>query len=151
MQVPQPIIDLLKLREGFRTDVYLDSLGKETAGLGHLLLPSELHTYPLGSTVPDDVLNEWIEEDTTGCYVAGMNQARQIGSTDQSLINALSCVSFQLGGGWYTKFPKCWQFLKAHQWSEAATEAENSEWNNQTPVRVADFTSVLQSLNTPAA
>lgn len=146
MEVPQPIIDLLKEREGFRTDVYLDSLGKATAGLGHLLLTCELHIYPLSSIVPNDVLNEWIEEDTTACYIAGMNQARQIGISDQSLINALSVVSFQLGSMWHKNFPRCWQCLLNHDWIGVIAQLEGTPWQKETPVRVADFTGVLQRM-----
>jgi len=150
MTVPQPIIDLLKLREGFRSDVYLDTVGKPTAGMGHLLSSEELAQYPVGTVVPDDVLNEWIQDDTVACYVAGMSQARQIGSSDSRLINALSCVSFQLGAYWYNKFPHCWNALKAHNWQQAANEAQDSEWYKQTPVRVEDFQNVLYSLGQPA-
>ena len=35
----------LKDREGFRSDVYKDSLGKLTAGTGHLLTADELTEY----------------------------------------------------------------------------------------------------------
>ena len=148
--VPSEIITLLKEREGFRTVVYLDSLGVSTVGLGHKLLPSELHLYPIGSTVPEDILNGWMGDDTMGAYVAAKSQARQIGLNDPRLINALAVVSFQLGDFWYKKFPKAWAFMLVHQWPEAVAEIRDSLWDKQTPVRTADFIGVLRSFEPPA-
>jgi hypothetical protein len=152
IQVPQPVLDLLLLREGWETVVYEDTATppNATAGMGHKLLPSELHLYPNGSTVPDDVLEDWKDSDSTSAYVAACSQARQIGSTDQRLINALACVSFQLGSFWYKKLFGTWALLMAHQWSAAANHEELSLWAQQTPERAADFATALNSLDTPA-
>ena len=148
-EVPSEFVKLLESREGFRTVVYLDSLGKPTCGMGHRLLPDELITYPVGSTVPANVLEGWVESDTFGAYVAAKSQARQIGSSDPRLINALAYVSFQLGDFWFKKFPKTWAHLVAHQWKDAANEIQISEWYKQTPVRVHDFQAALRSLDIP--
>ena len=50
MMIPEPIATFsfrkklyehMKLREGYREDVYLDTLGKPTCGIGHLLTKEE--------------------------------------------------------------------------------------------------------------
>ena len=44
------ITDALKARvqdhEGLRTSVYLDTLGKKTVGIGHLVQPHEMERFP---------------------------------------------------------------------------------------------------------
>src|ERR1017187_7577103 len=129
IQVPPEVIALLELREGFRNVAYLDSLGKPTAGMGHLLSLSERALYAIGATIPDDVLQGWAESDSTAAYIAGKSQARQIGLPDnQALVNALACVSFQVGNFWYIKFPKTWALLKNHEWELAAMAIQDSKW-----------------------
>ena len=44
----QKLYDHIKLREGYKNVVYLDTLGKPTGGIGHLLLPEEKKLYPVG-------------------------------------------------------------------------------------------------------
>lgn len=152
VQVPNEVLSLLMLREGWRTKVYRDTApgANPTCGMGHLLTPAETDLYPVNSTVPDDVLQEWQDEDTEKAYIAALSQARQIGVTDQRLINALACVSFQLGAFWRSRFPKTWDYLLAHEWDVAASEAAKSKWFEETPERVKDFQAALLSLDPPS-
>lgn len=53
---PQSLIDHLRLREGWRTKVYLDSLGKPTVGMGHLLTGKDINKYSVGVTIADNIL-----------------------------------------------------------------------------------------------
>lgn len=131
--------DHLKTREGFRNDVYLDSEGKPTAGTGHLMSASELAQYPVGSIVPQSVLDQWLKEDSEGAYSAAYMQAVEIGFENQTLVDALTAVNFQLGTGWNEIHKKTWGYLVDQDWEAAALEAGDSKWYQQTPVRVFDF------------
>lgn len=144
--VPDAVLALIRLREGWRTEVYRDTRGYPTAGVGHKLLPSERAKYPLGTTVPDDVLTQWEVRDTTGAYQAAIAQGALLGVTDENLINALASVSFQVGTNWYTEYKTLWGLLMQHRWNDAALDAEGTRWAKQTRVRVDDFTKVLRSL-----
>jgi GH24 family phage-related lysozyme (muramidase) len=139
-------MDHLKLREGWRTAVYLDSRGLPTVGLGHLLTTSEKKTYKVGDHVPEDLLNAWAQADAKKAYNAGQAQAATLGVSDQSFINALASVNFQLGTGWYTKHKQTWGYMVAHAWEKAAREVRDSLWYRQTPVRVQDFQAALRAL-----
>jgi LysM repeat protein len=148
-QVPQEVIRHIELREGKLEDhrkVYVDTRGYLTAGMGHKLTKSELARYDEGDTVPMDVLKTWARADTQKAYDAAVAQAREAGVGNQSLVNALTAVNFQLGTSWYTEHKQTWAYIKAHKWEEAADEAADSKWFKQTPVRVKDFQAALRAM-----
>ena len=53
------VYEHMKLREGYKNEVYLDTLGKATCGIGHLLTASEKQDYPVGTEVDDYIVKEW--------------------------------------------------------------------------------------------
>jgi uncharacterized protein YgiM (DUF1202 family) len=136
----------LRLREGDRSDVYNDSRGFPTSGVGHLLTAAERAQYRVGSIVPQAVRDAWLDADARGAYNAGRAQAGQVGVTSPAFINALASVNFQLGTAWNTEHRRTWAFMQAGQWESAATEAQDSSWYTQTPVRVRDFQAALRAL-----
>lgn len=136
----------LSHREGFRRQVYLDSLGLPTVGTGHLLTREQKAKYPVGSTVPDAILTQWLQEDSTKAYSAAVQMAIEIGYEDQELVNALTAVNFQLGTRWNTIHKGTWGLLKNQNWVQTAKEAADSTWFKQTPVRVIDFQRVLLNI-----
>lgn len=145
--VPNEVLQHLRLREGWRTKVYLDSVGKPTVGLGHLLTADEKQKYPVGTELPESILMQWAQQDSQKAYDAARKQAQLIGKPEKELVHALTAVNFQLGTGWADKFRKTWAYLKAHDWEKAALESEDSAWFRQTPVRVRDFQQALRNLS----
>ena len=149
----------LKLREGFREDVYLDSLGKPTGGTGHLLTVSEKAEYKIGDRPGKTITDKWLSQDSELAYGAGLSQAKELGIEDQGMVEALGNVNFQLGTGWRDKFKGTWAAMKSGDYDLAGKEAmfktpgknlelgppEPSEWMKQTPTRVTDFVSALKS------
>lgn len=145
---PPGLVDFIRSREGYKTYVYLDSRLLPTAGLGHLLVGDELSRYPLGTTVPQSVLDAWEKHDLDSGLAAARSQIAQLppaANTNDFLI-AMVSVNFQLGSYWYTEHRRTWAFMKAGQWENAAVEAADSDWATQTPVRLADFQRALRSL-----
>lgn len=141
---PKHVLKHLELREGRVNRVYLDSEDNPTAGVGHLLSEEECAAYKVGSEIPADVIDAWLEEDASKAWLAAFNQCN--GIRYHLLQEALFHLNFQLGAAWPLKFPKTWKLLKNHKFHEAAIEvALNSNgqypslWMNQTPLRVADF------------
>lgn len=136
----------LKDREGFRNKVYLDSLGKPTAGVGHLLTEEENKTYKVGDVIPDNILDNWLKQDALKAWNAALQQSKDLNVTDLDFIDSLASVNFQLGTGWFKIHKNTWKFLKDKRYEEAAKEAANSTWFKQTPVRVKDFQKAIRSL-----
>lgn len=144
--LPEEWLDHLRLREGDESAVYLDSRGLPTVGVGHLLSATENAQYPVGTEIPQATRDAWLEEDAQEAYDAASDQAATLGVTDQAFINALASVNFQLGTAWNTEHRRTWAFMVAGDWEAAATEAADSAWNTQTPVRVQDFQAALRAL-----
>ena len=151
--IPQEFKEHIKDREGFRDEVYLDTLDKPTCGVGHLLSPAENEQYNIGDTVPQDILDEWLLHDLNKAWQAATAQAEEIGIESTEFLVALASVNFQLGTRWTNKFPSAYQALKAKDYNEAIKQVSTgsgtdgqSKWKEQTPVRVNDFVNAIKAL-----
>tara|TARA_X000001382_G_C3174631_1_gene180668 strand:- start:2229 stop:2726 length:498 start_codon:yes stop_codon:yes gene_type:complete len=144
----------IELREGCKKEVYLDTLGKPTGGIGHLLTKKELKLYPVGSELSDKVINKWYQEDIEEALDACNSQCILLGLYEKEFKIALTSVNFQLGTKWYRKFPKAWHNLCHEKYQEAIDEImyydkekqEYSLWYKQTPVRVLDFVNAIKDI-----
>lgn len=130
--------ELVKLREGLVLKWYKDSLGKLTAGYGHLQRKGEENL-----VITKTLADAWFEEDIGRSEDAALRQSLLLPFVTQDLLNKLVSVNFQLGTGWTGIFKKTWALLTAGKFAEAAREAEDSNWAKQTPVRVRDFQEAL--------
>lgn len=124
-------------REGYRNCVYLDSLGKPTVGIGHLILPED--NLKIGDCISNERVDALYEKDQSIALNAAIRQADDLGRFTSEFIVALSHVNFQLGTGWTRTFSNTYNALKTGDYSTAINNLRNSRWNEQTPVRVADF------------
>ena len=143
------LIEHLKDREGVRYVSYLDSLDKPTGGVGHLLTKEEQALYPVGTPIPENVVNQWLEQDVKIAKAAAKNQLAELpNKPTQQFENALIGVNFQLGTNWYKEHKKTWKYLKEGKYTKASREVFNSKWHQQTPKRTKDFNqAILQFRN----
>ena len=133
--------------EGFRDYVYLDSRKIPTTGVGHKVRPED--NLKVGQKVDSKVLDRFFEEDASGALKAARAQAAEAGIDDPEFITALGSVNFQLGSGWNTGkngHKKTWALIKQGDYAAAADEVARSDWNKQTPKRVAQFQKALLAL-----
>ena len=137
------LVKKLRDREGVKQEAYLDSLGKPTGGVGHLLVGDEVAKYPVGSEIPQEVVDDWLVSDSEKALEAAKKQALEVGVEDQDFLVALASVNFQLGNNWKGEHEQTWRLMKEGKFKEAAEEAANSEWSDQTPKRVKDFQEAL--------
>jgi GH24 family phage-related lysozyme (muramidase) len=153
----QQFMDHLEKREGSIPKSYLDSLGKLTGGIGHLLSEEEKKLYPNGADIQDEVRSEWIEKDSLKAWNSAIDQAETLGLGEKGeFVEALASVNFQMGTNWKSKFPSAWRALKSGDYDEAIAQVEwvdprnkergSSSWKNQTPVRVKDFVEAIERL-----
>lgn len=132
------------LREGVVYKVYLDSLGKPTAGIGHLLTKTEREKYPVGTKIPKAKVDAWFKADSAKATMAAKKQAKEIGIEEDWFIAALISVNFQLGTGWTKDFRTTYPAIVRHDFETAIRNLRRSRWNKQTPVRVEDFIHALE-------
>ena len=153
-KVDTTTLDHIKNREGVVYKSYKDSLGKLTAGVGHLLTKEEQKKYPNGTKIPKKQVDKWLQEDSKKAYKAAMEQMKDLNVTTPEFLTALTSVNFQLGTNWKNKFPTAYEHLKNKEYDRAIAEilyvkegsSTKSKWNTQTPVRVNDFVDAIRNL-----
>lgn len=134
----------LLLREGYRTTVYRDSLGKPTVGVGHLVLPED--NLKVGDTISKERVMAFLDKDAMNAWNAAQKQAAEAGISSQCFVVALGSVNYQLGTGWRETFSKTWKMIVDGKYKEAAEAFNGTIWQKQTPVRVKDFQAALMEL-----
>ena len=132
----------IKEHEGFRDQVYKDSLGFATIGYGHLVLPTD--PYEEGVTYNKEDLEKVFDGDfDTAC-----SNANQL-IKDLPLHHQAKCVLiemvFQLGIGGVSKFKNMWKALGKGDYQTASEEMLDSRWAKQTPKRATDLSNVMKS------
>ena len=90
--------------------VYLDSRGKPTVGVGHLLVGDEINQYKVGDVVPQEVREAWFAKDFTKALEAAKEQNQVLTDAGHKPIpqDYLTSLNFQLGTSWYKDFKKAW-------------------------------------------
>jgi GH24 family phage-related lysozyme (muramidase) len=136
--------EMLKTEEGYRTDVYLDSLGIPTVGIGHKVLPSD--GLKVGDRIDDARAGELFANDGLKALNAAKSQASQAGISDPDFTRRLGSVNFQLGPDWTQRFQPTWAKIVAGDYQGAAENLGKSKWARQTPSRVKSFQDALMAL-----
>jgi len=146
-------LEHLELREGNVEYVYLDSLGKPTCGVGHLLTEDECSLYYIDQVVDKEIRDQWLEQDAATAWEAAAQQMQDLRIEDTNFIIALGSVNFQLGTRWMSKFPSAYRALGNKDYDEAIRQVSTgsgrngqSKWKEQTPVRVEDFVLAIDKL-----
>ena len=128
-----------------RRDVYLDSRGLPTVGIGHLEQPGD--NLRVGQVVPDERIDAFFQADGSRALQRARDQAARAGISDPAFLPRLAAVNYQLGDKWPHKFPKTWGMIQSGDYAAAADELYNSNWVKQTPRRVASFRDALLKLS----
>lgn len=124
----------LKIHEGYKTYVYLDSVGLPTAGIGHLLrAPSETNAFPVGSPVSTEQINAWFQEDCKDAIggaisLVGIDVWENLTSVRK---RAMADLCYNLGRGRLSKFTKFLGYMKSGEYSLAGGQLIDSKWYKQ--------------------
>jgi len=132
----------IKEHEGFRDQVYKDSLGFATIGYGHLVL--SIDSFKEGVTYKKKELEKVFDSD----FDTAKSNANQL-IEGLPIHHQAKCVIiemvFQLGIGGVSKFKKMWEALKQNDYHTASEEMLDSRWAKQTPKRAEELSSVMKS------
>jgi lysozyme len=131
----------IKVHEGFRNTVYLDSLNHKTIGWGHLCTKDEIW----------EEGKEYSEEELHRVFITDLNRAIDGANKlchDIELPDlAKECIVemvFQLGAGGVSKFKKMWKFLREGKFFDASCEMLDSRWAKQTPNRAHELSELMK-------
>lgn len=131
----------IKEHEGFRNQVYMDSIGNPTIGYGHLITNAD--SFKMGKTYETKVLDEVFDKD----FNIAVEHAEQLLAGIDICITAKEVIIemvFQLGIGGVSKFKKMFEALRKEDYNQAANEMLNSLWFQQTPQRCKKLSDIMR-------
>ena len=133
----------IKIHEGFRNYVYLDSLGKATIGWGHLCRDDE--NWDIKKSYDIEELKECFNKDFE---IALTGAELLIGSIKikKKAKEVIIEMVFQLGKTGVSKFKNMWKALKKKDYKKASFEMLDSKWAKQTPNRANELAKIMLSL-----
>lgn len=123
--------DLVK-HEGFKDEIYLDTEGLATFGIGHLVTEDDMeHGWPVGTPVEHERIENVFEEDfevaVTDARVLVLNFDTLPTQVQRVLVN----MAFNLGRNRLGKFKNMIKAVNEGNWAKAADEMVDSRWYNQ--------------------
>jgi lysozyme len=145
------ITDELKARirdhEGCVDTVYLDTLGKATIGIGHLVQPHERQRFKEGIKISVDEIEDLFLIDLNRACAGAEQLISENYRGDKRLPQFIEHVIvemvFQLGKTGVSKFKKMWKALSDGDKKQASLEMQDSRWHSQTPVRCEALAEVV--------
>ena len=138
------LLKSVKEHEGYRTKVYLDTLGKRTVGYGHLCVEDHWEDdkeYEWGYL--EEILHKDLREAIAGAdeLIEQHNCKDLEGKAKEVIVEMI----FQLGKTGVSKFKKMWEALSEYNYIGASFEMLDSKWANQTPNRAKKMAALMKS------
>ena len=138
------LLKSVKEHEGFRSKVYLDTLGKRTVGYGHLCVEDHWEDdkeYEWGYL--EEILHKDLREAIAGAdeLIEQHNCKDLEGAAKEVIVEMI----FQLGKTGVSKFKKMWEALSEYNYIGASFEMLDSKWANQTPNRAKKMAALMKS------
>ena len=127
----------IKRHEGEVLEVYEDSLGYLTLGVGHLIKEDDAeHGQPAGTPVSQEVVDAYYESDFDKHVEETIHVFEGKGGEDfyalpEEIQHVLVNMTFNLGGTRFAKFNNMWSAVVEGDWKRMAVEMEDSRWFGQ--------------------
>ena len=139
----------IKRHEGEVLEVYADSLGYLTLGVGHLIQPNDPeHGQPAGTPVSQEVVDKYYEID----FDKHLEETKHVighdvfdglpGEIQEVLVN----MCFNLGGTRLGKFRNMFNAVEDHDWERMAVEMEDSRWFKQVGRRSVELQEIVRNV-----
>ena len=141
----------IKRHEGEVLEIYEDSLGYKTLGVGHLCKPEDPeYNWEVGTPVSQEVVDLYYEDDfnkhvAEAIHVFGTEEA--FANLPENIQHVLVNMCFNLGGTRLSKFRNMLAACREHDWKRMAAEMEDSRWFKQVGRRSVELqASVLNTV-----
>jgi lysozyme len=123
------IIDQLKRDEGFRPNIYIDTVGKRTCGYGHNLDANPLpdQTFPINEIQATQILGKDIER----ISMLLQNKLPWIITLDEARHGCLQNLAFNMGVMGLLGFHKTLAAVQSGDYNGAAQDLQASVWYTQ--------------------
>jgi lysozyme len=129
----------IKIHEGFRDTIYLDTLNKKTIGYGHLIVHED--KFVEGRAYPKEELEALFDKD----FEKGWNlmvqfcEVNNLRSISDDAKEILCEMIFQMGYSGVGKFKNMIKALQNRDYTKASIEMLDSRWAKQTPNRAKEL------------
>jgi len=139
----------IKRHEGEVLNIYEDSLGYKTLGVGHLCKPQDPeYDWAVGTSVSQEVVDMYYKDD----FVTHLAEAIHIFGSEEGFYNlpediqhVLVNMCFNLGGTRLSKFKNMIKACREHNWKEMAVQMEDSKWYGQVGRRSKELQDMVLS------
>ena len=135
--------EFLESREGKRYDVYLDSVGKPTVGIGHLVLKED--KLKVGDRVTEEQIAIWFDKDIKKALNKALVQCQELNIHDEETVNIFTSANYQLGD-FKSVFSSSFDLIKNKRYSKAILNIATSKWMQQSPIRAGDMISAITKM-----
>ena len=141
----------IKRHEGEVLEIYKDSLGYLTFGLGHLVREDDPEFgQPEGTPVTQERVDEVYEIDFDKHLEETIHLFESKGGEDfyalpENIQHVLVNMTFNLGGTRFGKFNNMWKGVVENDWEKVAVEMEDSKWFGQVGRRSVELQEMVRS------
>ena len=122
----------IKRHEGEVLEIYMDSLGYKTLGVGHLCQPNDPeYSWEVGTPVTQEVVDMYYEDDFNKHYEEAIHvfgDKEAFYKLPEKIQHVLVNMCFNLGGTRLSKFRNMLQACREHNWYEMARQMQDSRW-----------------------
>ena len=145
IELTESLKNRVRIHEGVRTSMYLDSLGKATIGIGHLIKPHERERYAEGVEISMDEVEELFEMDLNRAAAGAESLIKECIGHDlpPHIEEVILEMVYQLGTQGVRNFKKFWKALRVKDWKTAASEMKDSRWHKQTTKRCESLAEIV--------
>jgi len=137
----------IKRHEGEVLEIYNDSLGYKTLGVGHLCQPNELeYDWEVGTSVIQAVVDKYYMIDFDRHYAEAIHvfgDKEKFYNLPEPIQHVLVNMCFNLGGTRLSKFRKMLKACREHDWKEMSVQMEDSRWFKQVGRRSIELQKVV--------
>ena len=125
----------IKRHEGEVLNIYEDSLGYKTLGVGHLCQPNDPeYDWAVGTSVSQEVVDMYYEDDFDKHYMEAIHVFGSHEDWDELpevIQRVLVNMCFNLGGSRLSKFRNMLKACREHNWKEMSVQMQDSRWYGQ--------------------
>ena len=141
----------IKRHEGEVLEIYKDSLGYLTLGVGHLIREDdEEYGEPEGTPISQEVVDRYYEADfdkhLEETYHVCEKNNMNFDDLPESIQHVLVNMCFNLGGTRLGKFKNMLNAVEDHDWERMAVEMEDSRWFKQVGRRSIELQEIVRSV-----
>lgn len=142
----------IKRHEGEVLEIYKDSLGYLTFGVGHLVKEDDPeYGQPEGTPVSQERVDEIYDIDfdkhVEECiHVFESKGGEDFYSLPEDIQHVLINMTFNLGGTRFGKFNNMWKGVIENDWEKVAVEMEDSRWFKQVGRRSVELQEIVRSV-----